>query len=97
MFAGEQEAMQSMKLAEMKRYIQTTLQKTTKTKQQLEFHISACEAAVNALASKFEDLHSIETSILECTRRAECLEYILRNIGNATYFTVLHIFIQGNY
>jgi hypothetical protein len=74
--------MQSMKLAEMKHYVQTTLQKTAKIKQQLEFHISACEAAVNALASKFETLHFIETSILECNRRAECLEYILRNIGN---------------
>ncbi|OXU23523.1 hypothetical protein TSAR_011888 [Trichomalopsis sarcophagae] len=79
---SEQEAMQSMKLAEMKHYVQNTLQKTTKTKQQLEFHISACEAAVNALASKFEDLHSIETSILECNRRAECLDYILRNIDD---------------
>lgn len=76
--------MQSMKLAEMKHYVQTTLQKSTKTKQQLEFHISACEAAVNALASKFEDLHSIETSILQCNRRTECLDYILKNIGTVT-------------
>lgn len=82
--------MQSMKLAEMKHYVQTTLQKTTKTKQQLEFHISACEAAVNALASKFEDLHSIETSILECNRRAECLEYILKNIGNCLTFIIIN-------
>ncbi|XP_014209659.2 vacuolar protein sorting-associated protein 33B-like [Copidosoma floridanum] len=58
------------------------LQKTTKTKQQLEFHISACEAAVNALASKFEELHSIEISILECNRRSECLDYILKNIDD---------------
>ena len=78
---AEQEAMQSMKLAEVKHYVQNTLQKTTKIKQQLEFHISACEAAVNALASNFENLHSIETSILDCSKRAECLEYILRNIG----------------
>ncbi|XP_011495403.1 PREDICTED: vacuolar protein sorting-associated protein 33B [Ceratosolen solmsi marchali] len=79
---SEQESMQSMKLAEMKHYVQTTLQKTAKIKQQLEFHISACEATVNALASKFETLHFIETSILECTRRAECLAYILQNIDD---------------
>lgn len=78
--------MQSMKLAEMKHYVQTTLQKTTKTKQQLEFHISACEAAVNALASKFEDLHKIETSILECCKRSECLDYIFRNIGKIMFY-----------
>ena len=80
-FIAEQEAMQSMKLSEMKQYVQTTLQKTAKTKQQLEFHISACEAAVNELASKFEELNSVQNSILECARRTECLEYILKNIG----------------
>ncbi|KAJ8668115.1 hypothetical protein QAD02_009778 [Eretmocerus hayati] len=79
---AEQESMQSMKLSEMKHYVQTTLQKTAKTKQQLEFHITACEAAVNALASQFEDLHRIETSILECSRRSECLEYILKHIDD---------------
>ena len=72
-----------MKLAEMKQYVKTTLKKTTEVKQQLEFHISACEAAIVALGSEFETLHSIEQSILECTRRKECLEYIERNIGEA--------------
>lgn len=88
-FLAEQEAMKSMKLDDMKKYVQTELQKTTKTKQQLEFHISAFEAAVNELASKFEELNYVQSSILECNRRAECLEYILRNIGkclNRIYF-----------
>lgn len=80
-FTAEQEAMQSMKLSEMKQYVQTTLQKTARTKQQLEFHISACEVAVNELASKFEELNSVQNAILECNRRAECLDFILKNIG----------------
>ncbi|KAL7287479.1 hypothetical protein TKK_0018579 [Trichogramma kaykai] len=96
----EQENMQSMKLSEMKHYVQTTLQKTAKLKQQLEFHISACEAAVNALASQFEDLHSIENLILDCSKRSECLEYILKNIDDHPYrslrlFSLLSIASDG--
>lgn len=79
---NEQESTQGMKLAEMKHYVATTLKKTTEVKQQLEFHITACEAAISALGSEFENLHSIEESILECTRRKECLEYIERNIDD---------------
>ncbi|XP_015592020.1 vacuolar protein sorting-associated protein 33B isoform X2 [Cephus cinctus] len=79
---SEQEATQTMKLAEMERYVTTKLQKTTEIKRQLSFHISACEAIVGALGSAFEILQSIEKSILECHGRKECLDYIEKNIDD---------------
>ncbi|XP_058800863.1 vacuolar protein sorting-associated protein 33B isoform X2 [Phymastichus coffea] len=57
--------LQSMKVSEMGHYIKTTLKKTTKTKQELEFHLCACEAAINAFSLNFDVLQSVETSSLQ--------------------------------
>nr|XP_046478323.1 vacuolar protein sorting-associated protein 33B isoform X2 [Neodiprion pinetum] len=77
---SEQEATQTMQLAEMKRYVATRLPKVTEAKRQLGFHIAACETIVGELGAAFEALQSVEKSILECRRRKECLEYIETNI-----------------
>lgn len=78
---AEQEASQGMELAEIGHYVRTRLQKTTEVKRQLALHIGACEAIIGALGSDFEALQSTEKSILDCTKRKECLDYIERNIG----------------
>lgn len=78
----EQEATQTMQLAEMKHYVATRLQKVTEAKRQLGFHIAACETIVGKLGPDFEMLQSVEKSILECRRRKECLEYIETNIDS---------------
>ncbi|KAK0166696.1 hypothetical protein PV327_004186 [Microctonus hyperodae] len=77
---SEQEATQGMKLAEMGHYVATRLQKTTEIKRQLASHIGACEAIIGALGSEFETLQSTEKSILDCTKRKECLDYIEKNM-----------------
>ncbi|XP_046741743.1 vacuolar protein sorting-associated protein 33B [Diprion similis] len=77
---SEQEATQTMQLAEMKRYVATKLPKVTEAKRQLGFHIAVCETIVGELGPDFEALQSVEKSILECRRRKECLEYIETNI-----------------
>lgn len=84
-FSAEQEAinLQSMKVSEMGHYVKTTLKKTTKTKQELEFHLCACEAAINAFSLKFDALQSVETSSLLGSQRSDCLDYILRNMGES--------------
>ncbi|KAF7987794.1 hypothetical protein HCN44_003657 [Aphidius gifuensis] len=79
---SEQESTQTMKLEEMGRYIATKLQKTTEVKKQLAAHITICEAIVNELGTEFESLQAIEKSILDCTKRKECLDYIERNIDD---------------
>ncbi|XP_012261103.2 vacuolar protein sorting-associated protein 33B [Athalia rosae] len=79
---SEQEATQTMQLAEMKRYVATRLQKVTEAKRQLGFHIAVCETIVEALGPAFETLQSVEKSILDRSRRKECLEYIEANIDN---------------
>ncbi|XP_074111189.1 vacuolar protein sorting 33B [Cotesia typhae] len=79
---SEQEATQDMKLAEMGHYVATRLSKTAEVKRLLASHISACEAIISALGSEFETLQSMEKSILECTKRKECLDYIERNIND---------------
>lgn len=79
---AEQEAIETMKLAEMGQYITTKLQKSRDMTQQLVFHISACRTIVDTLGSEFQTLQSIEKLILERKGRKECLNYIERNIGN---------------
>ncbi|XP_044579496.1 vacuolar protein sorting-associated protein 33B-like isoform X2 [Cotesia glomerata] len=79
---SEQEATQDMKLAEMGHYVATRLSKTAEVKRLLASHISACEAIISALGSEFETLQSMEKSILECTKRKECLDYIERYIND---------------
>ncbi|XP_012226416.1 vacuolar protein sorting-associated protein 33B [Linepithema humile] len=77
---SEQEAVQTMKLAEMERYVSTRLQKTGKRTQQLAFHISACQTIADTLGSEFQALQAIEKLMLDCKDRKECLSYIERNI-----------------
>ncbi|CAL1679245.1 unnamed protein product [Lasius platythorax] len=77
---SEQEAVQTMKLAEVERYVSTTLQKTRNTTQQLAFHISACQTIADTLGSEFQALQAIEKLMLDCKDRKECLSYIERNI-----------------
>ncbi|XP_035741099.1 vacuolar protein sorting-associated protein 33B-like [Vespa mandarinia] len=77
---SEQEAIETMKLAEMGQYITTKLQKSRDMTQQLVFHISACRTIVDTLGSEFQTLQSIEKLILERKGRKECLNYIERNI-----------------
>lgn len=77
---SEQDAIQTMKLAEMERYVSTRLQKTRDMTQQLAFHISACQTITDTLGSEFQALQTIEKLMLECRDRKECLSYIERNI-----------------
>lgn len=77
---SEQEAIQTMKLAEMGQYVMTKLRKTRNMAQQLAFHISACQAIADKLGSEFQTLQAIEKLILERKERKECLNYIERNI-----------------
>ncbi|XP_072762753.1 vacuolar protein sorting-associated protein 33B [Anoplolepis gracilipes] len=77
---SEQEAIQTMKLAEMERYVSTKLQKTKDITRQLAFHISACQIIADTLGSEFQALQAIEKLMLDCKDRKECLSYIERNI-----------------
>ncbi|KYN38666.1 Vacuolar protein sorting-associated protein 33B [Trachymyrmex septentrionalis] len=77
---SEQEAVQTMKLAEMERYVSTRLQRTRDMTQQLAFHISACQAIADTVGSEFQVLQTIEKLMLDCKDRKECLSYIERNI-----------------
>ncbi|XP_043797198.1 vacuolar protein sorting-associated protein 33B isoform X1 [Apis laboriosa] len=78
----EQNAIQTMKLSEMERYIATKLQKTRDLTRQLAFHISACQLIADTLSSDFQTLQKIEKCILECKERKECLNHIERYINN---------------
>ncbi|GAB1867074.1 Vacuolar protein sorting-associated protein 33B [Camponotus japonicus] len=77
---SEQEATQTMKLAEIERYVSTRLQKTKDMTRQLTFHISACQTIMDTLGSEFQALQTIEKLMLDCKDRKECLSYIERNI-----------------
>lgn len=77
---SEQEAVQTMKLNEMERYVSTRLQRTRDTTRQLAFHISACQTIADTLGSEFQVLQTIEKLMLDCRDRKECLSYIERNI-----------------
>lgn len=77
---SEQEAIETMKLAEMGQYIATKLRKSSDMKQQLIFHISACQTIADTLGSEFQTFQSIEKLILERKGKKECLNYIERNI-----------------
>ncbi|XP_015173159.1 PREDICTED: vacuolar protein sorting-associated protein 33B [Polistes dominula] len=77
---SEQEAIETMKLAEMGQYIATKLRKSSDMKQQLMFHISACQTIADTLGSEFQTFQSIEKLILERKGKKECLNYIERNI-----------------
>ncbi|XP_076168499.1 vacuolar protein sorting 33B isoform X2 [Ptiloglossa arizonensis] len=77
---SEQDAIHTMKLSEMERYIATRLQKTRDMTRQLAFHISACQLIADTLGSDFQTLQKIEKSILECKERKECLTHIERHI-----------------
>ena len=79
---SEQNAIQTMKLSEMERYIATRLQKTRDMTRQLAFHISACQLIADTLGSDFQILQKIEKSVLECKERKECLNYIERYIDD---------------
>ncbi|EFN66268.1 Vacuolar protein sorting-associated protein 33B [Camponotus floridanus] len=74
---SEQEAIQTMKLAEMERYVSTRLQKTKDMTQQLTFHISACQTIMDTLGSEFQALQTIEKLMLDCKDRKE-YEHALR-------------------
>lgn len=78
----EQNAIQTMKLSEMERYIATKLQKTRDLTRQLAFHISACQLIADTLSSDFQTLQKIEKYILECKERKECLNHIERYIND---------------
>ncbi|XP_012342538.1 vacuolar protein sorting-associated protein 33B isoform X3 [Apis florea] len=78
----EQNAIQTMKLSEMERYIATKLQKTRDLTRQLAFHISACQLIADTLSSDFQTLQKIEKYILECKDRKECLNHIERYIND---------------
>ncbi|XP_006619367.1 vacuolar protein sorting-associated protein 33B isoform X1 [Apis dorsata] len=78
----EQNAIQTMKLSEMERYIATKLQKTRDLTRQLAFHISACQLIADTLSSDFQTLQKIEKCILECKERKECLNHIERYIND---------------
>ncbi|XP_025988960.1 vacuolar protein sorting-associated protein 33B isoform X2 [Solenopsis invicta] len=77
---SEQEAIQTMQLAEMERYVSTRLQRTRDMTRQLAFHISACQTIADTLGSEFQVLQTIEKLMLDCRDRKECLSYIERNI-----------------
>ncbi|KOC61594.1 Vacuolar protein sorting-associated protein 33B [Habropoda laboriosa] len=62
---SEQNAIQTMKLAEMERYVATRLQKTRDLTRQLAFHISACQLIADTLSSDFQILQRLEKWILE--------------------------------
>ncbi|XP_054016483.1 vacuolar protein sorting-associated protein 33B [Hylaeus anthracinus] len=79
---SEQDAIQTMKLSEMERYVATRLQKTRDTTRQLAFHISACQLIADTLGSDFQTLQKIEKFILECKERKECLAHIERHIDD---------------
>ncbi|XP_076235670.1 vacuolar protein sorting 33B [Calliopsis andreniformis] len=79
---SEQDAMQTMKLSDIERYVATRLQKTRDMTRQLAFHISACQLIADTLGSDFQTLQKIEKSILECRDRKECLNYIERHIDD---------------
>ncbi|XP_043257488.1 vacuolar protein sorting-associated protein 33B isoform X1 [Colletes gigas] len=79
---SEQDAIQTMKLSEMERYVATRLQKTRDMTRQLAFHISACQLIADMLGSDFQTLQKIEKSILECKDRKECLTHIERHIDD---------------
>ncbi|XP_047363824.1 vacuolar protein sorting-associated protein 33B isoform X2 [Vespa velutina] len=91
---SEQEAIETMKLAEMGQYITTKLQKSRDMTQQLVFHISACRTIVDTLGSEFQTLQSIEKLILERKGRKECLNYIERNIDLQS-IQKLHLHAHG--
>ncbi|CAL7942634.1 unnamed protein product [Xylocopa violacea] len=78
---SEQNAIQTMKLSEMERYVATRLQKTRDLTRQLAFHISACQLIADTLSSDFQTLQKIEKWIIECKERKECLNHIERYIG----------------
>lgn len=78
----EQNAIQTMKLSEMERYIATKLQKTRDLTRQLAFHISACQLIADTLSSDFQTLQKIEKYILDCKERKECLNHIERYIND---------------
>lgn len=77
----EQNAIQTMKLSEMERYVATRLQKTRDLTRQLAFHISACQLIADTLSSDFQTLQKIEKCMLECRERKECLGHIERYVG----------------
>ncbi|CAK9817822.1 Vacuolar protein sorting-associated protein 33B [Anthophora plagiata] len=79
---SEQNAIQTMKLAEVERYVATRLQKTRDLTRQLAFHISACQLIADTLSSDFQILQRLEKWILECKEKKECLNHIERNIDD---------------
>lgn len=82
---AEQDAIQTMKLSEMERYVTTKLQKTRDLTRQLAFHISACQLIADTLGSDFQTLQNIEKCTLECRERKECLNHIERYIGTYAF------------
>ncbi|XP_066583968.1 vacuolar protein sorting-associated protein 33B isoform X2 [Prorops nasuta] len=76
----EQVGIQTMKLAEMERYVSTKLQKTRDMTRQLAFHISACQTIADTLGSEFQAIQTTEKLILDGKERKECLNHIERNI-----------------
>lgn len=78
----EQNAIQTMKLSEMERYVATRLQKTRDLTRQLAFHISACQLIADTLSSDFQTLQKIEKCMLECRERKECLSHIERYVDD---------------
>ncbi|XP_076757973.1 vacuolar protein sorting 33B [Xylocopa sonorina] len=79
---SEQNAIQTMKLSEMERYVATRLQKTRDLTRQLAFHISACQLIADTLSSDFQTLQKLEKWIIECKERKECLSHIERYIDD---------------
>ncbi|XP_012135950.1 vacuolar protein sorting 33B isoform X2 [Megachile rotundata] len=79
---SEQDAIQTMKLSEMEKYVSTKLQKTRDLTRHLAFHISACQLIADTLGSDFQTLQKIEKCILECRERKECFNYIERYIDD---------------
>ncbi|XP_033337442.2 vacuolar protein sorting 33B isoform X1 [Megalopta genalis] len=79
---SEQDAIKTMKLSEMERYVAIRLQKTKDMTRQLAFHISACQLIADTLGSDFQTIQRTEKSIIECKDRKECLSYIERYIDD---------------
>ncbi|XP_078043758.1 vacuolar protein sorting 33B isoform X2 [Augochlora pura] len=79
---SEQDAIKTMKLSEMERYVAIRLQKTKDMTRQLAFHISACQLIADTLGSDFQTIQRIEKSIIECKDKKECLSYIERYIDD---------------
>ncbi|XP_076653266.1 vacuolar protein sorting 33B [Halictus rubicundus] len=79
---SEQDAIKTMKLSEMERYVAIRLQKTKDMTRQLAFHISACQLIADTLGSDFQTIQRIEKSTIECKDRKECLSYIERYIDD---------------